>query len=494
MIILLLLLLTFCTANLDDFNAPDLVLFSEFETKFNRRYLTPANRLARLAIFRSSLKKIRERSISNNLQKYQINQFTDMYPSEISMGFTAPKEFDHIKSGDYPPADTPVDYYNVNEVDLPTGDRLPMNLSYCGDYVNYNTERVKVDLCGDGIDQGQCGSCYASAMANYIQIRYANISYYSNNRAASQMQKPVMSVQKLLDLTVKANVWENMLYSYRCCGGNPMNCAEAAPIVVSGVDYPYTDYETKSENYNATNNPPECVASGVNAHPNAKKYIKVKKYRAFNFKETGEKKVKLLKKVLHHYGAFFVGINAMSFDFYQYGGGVYTMAEDGYCTNGYTNHLIIIVGYGKDTNGNEYFIGRNTWGASWGEKGYVRISTKVLCAFGYYTTSFGSTGLMYGSSCDLDKGCASCDSNFDCTGCKAGYTMDELSKTCMKLFNEADFTPYKDCMSDGATGSCTDDQPSTSEHSETNSNSTSTTNSSLGMSIVALLLLFLIIN
>jgi cathepsin L len=38
------------------------------------------------------------------------------------------------------------------------------------------------------------------------------------------------------------------------------------------------------------------------------------------------------------------------------------------------NHCISIVGYGYSSESNiDFWIGRNSWGNSWGEKGYVRI-------------------------------------------------------------------------------------------------------------------------
>jgi len=67
-----------------------------------------------------------------------------------------------------------------------------------------------------------------------------------------------------------------------------------------------------------------------------------------------------------------VGVDAGELPFQTYSSGIIDSAA---CLKG-TNHAITAVGYGVRASDNmQYFIVKNSWGSTWGEAGYVRIST-----------------------------------------------------------------------------------------------------------------------
>lgn len=80
-----------------------------------------------------------------------------------------------------------------------------------------------------------------------------------------------------------------------------------------------------------------------------------------------------LKQAIYDHGPISVDVNG---SFSRYSGGVYTS-----CGSTGTNHMVTIEGWVDDSQyaayGGGYWIMRNSWGESWGEKGYMRIVYKA---------------------------------------------------------------------------------------------------------------------
>jgi len=83
----------------------------------------------------------------------------------------------------------------------------------------------------------------------------------------------------------------------------------------------------------------------------------------------------LMKLELVHHGPMAVAFQVYD-DFFHYRTGIYyhTGLRDPFNPFELTNHAVLLVGYGTDAaSGMDYWIVKNSWGASWGENGYFRI-------------------------------------------------------------------------------------------------------------------------
>lgn len=106
------------------------------------------------------------------------------------------------------------------------------------------------------------------------------------------------------------------------------------------------------------------TCSEIDFFPNAT----VAEYGTYNLLSFN--RVHKIKAEIYSRGPVAAGINAMPI--LDYKGGV---VKTGGISDMLVDHIVSIVGWGVDDEGDEYWIIRNSWGQYWGEMGFVRVKT-----------------------------------------------------------------------------------------------------------------------
>ena len=185
-------------------------------------------------------------------------------------------------------------------------------------------------------NQGQCGSCWAFSTTGSLEGAHA---IKTGNLVS-------LSEQQLVDCS-----WLNL-----GCNGGMMDRAfsysKSHPLETE-ADYPYT---AKSHGVFG------CQYDKTKGVVGAQTYTDVTHGSASQLKAALNK------------GPVSVAIEADKTVFQMYTGGVIT---GGTCGT-QLDHGVLAVGYGTE-NGQDYFLIKNSWGASWGDQGYVKVGQDNVC-------------------------------------------------------------------------------------------------------------------
>jgi len=183
-------------------------------------------------------------------------------------------------------------------------------------------------------DQGQCGSCWSFSATGSLEGQHFK----------SKGQLISLSEQNLVDCSWKQG--------NEGCNGGWMDQAFTYIQSNNGVDteqsYPYQAKNGKCR-FNATN----IGATDV----------------GFTDIKTGDESD--LTNAIANVGPISVAIDASHPSFQLYKQGVYYEPK---CSTTQLDHGVLAVGYGAESDGTQYYIVKNSWGASWGDQGYLLMS------------------------------------------------------------------------------------------------------------------------
>jgi len=190
--------------------------------------------------------------------------------------------------------------------------------------------------------QGGCGSCWAFASTAVIESHVA------------------INTSKLFDLSPQ---------QIATCTPNPFECGGAGNCQGAtselAFDYvasssglfdefqlPYTEYYGVESKCVIPNTTPKAKISG---------YVKLEEN---NYNE--------LMYAVATFGPIAVSVDASNW--HAYSSGIFNGCNQ---SSPDINHAVVLVGYGTDgLSGLDYWLVRNSWSASWGESGYIRLLRK----------------------------------------------------------------------------------------------------------------------
>jgi len=190
------------------------------------------------------------------------------------------------------------------------------------------------------------------------------------------------------------------------CAPNPLHCGGTGGCVGSVAEvgfeyiqlfgmttewmYPYTSYHSGQ--------PSACVSNQTLARP----VVQISGYQKLPPND-----YEAVRRALVEVGPMAVNVDSHAWS--DYHGGVFDGCGD--LSNVAIDHSVVMVGYGTDPKLGDYWLIRNSWDATWGEKGYIRLKRTA------------------------DPECGEDIQPLEGTGCEGGPTSQRVCGQCGVLFD-----------------------------------------------------------
>ncbi|CAF1330228.1 unnamed protein product [Rotaria sordida] len=343
-------------------------IWSFFKAKYRRLYSSTGEERTRLRLFRDHLIYV----LKSNLKKIHtyrlgLNEFSDLTLAEFRALKTGLK-ISRSSRRDFIEDDSNDDelqrsssklyqrYYHARRLKRNLKTRQYKDRQFFDDgfeqFFNRDNDNNNTDQQSNGFEwrkknvvgpirsQGQCGSCYAFAMAAVFESLYA---IKTNSQNVIQL-----SPQQIVDCSSDGN--------FGCNGGDflpTVNYLSAkGGKIATEASYPYGVKEDS------------CRKNDINE-------IELGQVEYEEIPVGDEQK---LAEALTNNGPMYIAFDAMHKDFMYYQSGVLEIDS---CRNDpyILSHAMTLVGYGYDEELQKpYWIIKNSYGTDWGENGYLRVA------------------------------------------------------------------------------------------------------------------------
>ena len=308
------LLFLFLSYELNVRSDSEWLLFKQYQKDFGKNYVSLDELEVRYHYFKNTLFTI----ANHNLDKTQtfqmgLNQFSDLSPEEFQMNYLG-------------------GFQKSNMTSLRVGAAACSKFAGSGKMLPNAVDWTVLGKTTAVKDQGYCGSCWSFSAAEAIESAWA----------IRKGQLLTLSEQQLVDCSKK--------YGNMGCNGGLMDSAFHY-VMDNGLclesAYPYTSGKSSAAGTCQSTCVPAVTISGcADTTPNNQ----------------------IVLKEAVSLGPVSIAIQADSKIFQSYTSGIITGTSCGQTLD----HGVVITGYSSENN-IMYWKVRNSWSASWGEAGYVRI-------------------------------------------------------------------------------------------------------------------------